>query len=67
MNMSIDEKEKRLKELEAESSYLYDLFTRAAHSRSGSILQRLCAVDKEISDLKKAIRAERRGTNNEIL
>lgn len=59
--MSITEKQKRLRELQAESSVLYDRFTRAAHSRSGSILERLCAVDKEISDLKKAIRQEKRG------
>lgn len=61
MNTSSNEKTKRLEALRAESNYLYDLFTRAAHSRSGSILQRLCAVDKEIAELKKAIRQEKRG------
>ena len=67
MNTRIDEMRRQLEELQAESSRLYDLFTRAAHSRSGSILQRLCAVDKQIADLKKAIRLEKRGKNNEIL
>lgn len=55
---------KQLEELKAKQSYLYDLFTRAAHSKSGAILEQLCEVDTQIARLKKEQRQERqKGTN----
>ena len=57
--MQEDDKKERLKSLRNEQSYLYDLFTRAAHSRSGTILKRLCDVDDEIYRLKKDIAKQR--------
>lgn len=58
--MNLEEKAKRLESLKNESNYLYDLFVRAAHSKSGTILAKMCAVDKEIAVLKKEIRKEKR-------
>lgn len=51
---------KQMEELKARQSYLYDLFTRAAHSKSGAILKQLCEVDTQISRLKKEHRQENR-------
>lgn len=42
-----------LKALQDRSNYLYDLFTRASPSRSGSILKQLCEVDAQIAKIKK--------------
>ncbi len=50
----------RLDALRYERDYLYDQFTRAAHSRSGTILMRMCAVDKQIAELKRTLREERK-------
>lgn len=49
---------KQLEELRSKQSYLYDLFTRAAHSKSGAILEQLCEVDTQIARLKREQRKE---------
>ena len=50
---------KQLEELQKKQSYLYDLFTRAAHSKSGAILEQLCEVDTQIAKIKKERRQKR--------
>lgn len=42
-----------LEELQAKQSCLYDQFTRASASRSGSILKQLCEVDTQIAKIKR--------------
>jgi len=59
-SMSLEEKVGELEELKAEQSYLYDCFVRASTGRAGSILEKLCKVDKQIADLRKEIKDEKK-------
>lgn len=48
--------EEQIKQLESEVSYLYDKFTRAAASRSGSILNQLLEKKQQIKALKEQLK-----------
>lgn len=46
-------------ELRSKESYLFDKFTRAAASRSGSILRAMCSVSAERHSIEKEIMKRR--------
>lgn len=50
--MSIPE---QIKQLENEYNYLYDMFTKAAHSKSEATLKQMCAKKAEILQLKQQL------------
>ena len=56
--ISKDEKsdEEKLNELIYERDRLYDIFTRAAHSRSGGVLKQICEIDKRICAIQNKMR-----------
>lgn len=53
--MSRQEIQDKIKTLESEVNYLYDCFTRAATSRSGSILNQMLIKKTEINELKQKL------------